>query len=275
MKNVLIAFDGTHYSQGAVACAKWMNHLQPIVLTGAFLPLSDYANLWSYAGQVEGEGKFIPLLEKAAEDNVRSNIERFKSVCTGNQISYTVHQDFDDFTLYELKRESRYADLLILGEESFYAEAGPEPPNLFLHDALHQAECPVMLVPEKFQPPVQNIIAYDGSASAVYAIKQFAALFPELCRNETLVVYAGHQTNENLPADRNIRELCAVHFPKLTTIAMDINPRKYFASWLKDHSNAVLITGAFGRSDFSRMLRESFLSGVLKDDSLPIFIAHR
>jgi len=275
MKKILLAFDGTHFSQGAIGYAKWINTLQPIQLTGAFLPLSDYASLWSYAEEPAGKGKFIPLMEQQAQTDVLHNIERFKSICAGNHISYTIHRDFTNFTLPELKKETRYADMLVIGAESFFAEAGPEPPNLFLNDALHQSECPVLLVPEKFRPPSENIIAYDGSASAVYAIKQFAGFFPSLCNNDTLLVYAGGNETENLPDEKNIKELCATYFPRLTTLAMDINPRKYFASWIKEHSNALLVTGAFGRSGFSQLFKKSFLSAVMSDHALPIFVAHR
>jgi hypothetical protein len=275
MKKILLAFDGVHFSEGAFAFAKWMNSVQPVMLTAAFLPQSDYANLWSYAAQPAGEGEFIPLLEEAAAQEVKRNIERFKKNCTDQHINYSIHRDFNDFTLPELKKETRYADLLILGAESFYADAGPDAPNAFLSEALHQSECAVMVVPETFSVPTSNIIAFDGSASSVYAIKQFAALFPALCNNETLLVHAGNNADESLPDQENIKELTSVYFPRLTILTMDINPGKYFAAWVKDHTNALVVTGAYGRSSLSQLFRKSFVSGMIKDHSLPVFITHR
>ena len=38
MKKILIAFDGTHFSDGAFEFARRVNELQPILLTGVFLP---------------------------------------------------------------------------------------------------------------------------------------------------------------------------------------------------------------------------------------------
>jgi nucleotide-binding universal stress UspA family protein len=39
--------------------------------------------------------------------------------------------------------------------------------------------------------------------------------------------------------------------------------------------NAMLVTGAQGRGGLSRLLRTSFISDVLKEHMLPVFIAHR
>ena len=61
----------------------------------------------------------------------------------------------------------------------FYENIGIHSSYDYLKDVLHDVACPVLLVPEKFDFPESVILAYDGSEESVYAIKQFAYLFPE------------------------------------------------------------------------------------------------
>lgn len=274
MKKILLAFDGPHFSEGAFNFARKMNELSPILLTGAFLPQIDYSALWSYSAVASG-GAFIPLLEEDDTATIVQNIERFKSLCQSNGIEYRVHKEFLDFALPELKNETRFADLLILGSESFYENIGVNEPNSYLKDAIHNAECPVLVVPEQFEFPEKNILAYDGSESSVYAIKQFAYLFPEFTDNKTVLIYARDNEESTFPDEQNIEELASRHFADLTFFKLGIDPKKYFALWSGEKKGSILVSGAYSRSAFSMMFRKSFVSDVIRDHKLPVFIANK
>ena len=107
--------------------------------------------------------------------------------------------------LPELKAETRFADVLIIGSEVFYENLGGKL-NEYLQDILHRSECPVVVVPEKYDFPKTNILCYDGSESSVYAIKQFAYLFPELTKHPTLLVYVHEDGKNEFPQQVNIEE---------------------------------------------------------------------
>jgi hypothetical protein len=273
MKKVLLAFDGVHFSKGAFEFARKMNESEKILLTGVFLPQVDFANLWSYA-HGSGGPLFIPLIEGEDSAVVQKNIARFEKLCRKHNIKYSVHKDFLDFAVPELTRETRFADIVILGSQSFYENLGTGEPNEYLRDALHATECAVVVVPEQFQFPQNNILAYDGTESSVYAIKQFAYLFPELCKNKTLLVTVDKHDN-GIPSSRYIRELAGHHFPKLEILELNIDAKKYFATWASEWNGAILVSGAFNRSAFSELFRKSFVSDVIRDHNLPVFIAHR
>jgi hypothetical protein len=273
MKKILIAFDGTQFSEGAFAFARSLNELQPILLVGAFIPQISYANLWSYAGAMAGP-TFVPLLEAEDADVIQKNIQHFEELCQQHRIAYKVHKDFYDFALPELKRETRFADLLIISSMKFYENLVGEDPSEYMKDALHASECPVIVVPEEFDFPSRNILAYDGSDSSVFAIKQFAYLFPELCTNETLLVFSKDK-EVKLPYENFIEELASQHFPNLQLLKLDINPRKDFQNWICNNHNAMLICGAFGRSFFSQIVRRSFVSEIIAEHKLPVFITHK
>ena len=63
MKKILIAFDGTQFSEGAFEFARALNELSPVLLTGVFMPQVSYANLWSYSGAMAGL-MFVPMIEE-------------------------------------------------------------------------------------------------------------------------------------------------------------------------------------------------------------------
>ncbi len=274
MKKILLAFDGAHFSEGAFEFARKINELSPILLTGIFMPLIDYSSLWSYSAAATA-GMVIPMLEEEDAAEVENNINRFSTLCESAHIEYRVHKDLTNFALPGLKKESRFADLLILGSESFYQHIGINEPNSYLKDAIHNAECPVLIVPEHFQFPEKNILAYDGTDSSVYAIKQFAYLFPELTGNKTVLIYARDNDQITFPDEQNIEELVSRHFSDLTFFKLGIDPKKYFALWLSERKDNILVSGAYSRSSFSMLFRRSFVSEVIRDHKIPVFIANK
>lgn len=274
MRKILLVFDGINFSEGAFEFARRLNEKNQILVAGVFVPQVDFANLWSYAGAGSG-AVTIPLIEDEEAKLIEKNIERFKQLCEKNKIEYRVHKDFYDFALPELKKESRFADLIIIGSEKFYASLGVNGPNDYIKNALHDAECPVMVVPEKFNFPESNILSYDGSESSVFAMKQFAYLFPEFVKNPTLLVYAKNEREEEIPNVEYIEELAARHFPDLAIMKLHFDPKENFATWISEKKNAILVSGSFGRSSLSRVFRKSFTKDVVRDHRLPIFITHR
>lgn len=272
MKKILLAFDGSHFSEGAFAFAKALNERKKILLTAAFLPQVDFANLWSYSGGGAAGGVFIPLVEDADTEVVVKNIARFENLCIQNNIEYRVHKDFLDFALPELKKETRFADLLVIGSEKFYENIGDS--SSYLEDLLHDVECPVMLVPEKFDFPTTNILAYDGSDSSVYAIKQFAYLLPELAGQSSVLVHVNKHGEATIPDEVNVEELAARHFHDLTITSLEGDDNDSFATWLDYRKKPLLVSGSFGRGLFSRMFHKSFAKDIVKKHRVPLFIAH-
>ncbi|MHA4844127.1 adenine nucleotide alpha hydrolase family protein [Flavitalea antarctica] len=273
MKKVLIAFDGGNFSEGAFAFALKMNSTQPLLLTGVFLHQLDYANLWTYANAATPV--FVPLVEADESVLIERNVARFESSCKRAKIDYKVHTNVSDFALPELKNETRYTDLLIVGSETFYSNMSKAEVNLYLQDALHEAECPVIVVPEEYAYPNSNILAYDGTASSVFAIKQFTYLFPEFTRNPTSLTYATRDYSGAFPEHEKMQELVAGHFTDLNLLNLELDLKKYFAVWMSEKKAAILVCGSFGRSGLSRMLKSSFIADVIADHKIPVFIAHR
>jgi nucleotide-binding universal stress UspA family protein len=271
MKKVIIPFDGAKFSEGAFSFAKNLNVTRPILLTGIFLSQVDFKRFFLFPPALSGVS--VQLEKKTEEKNIEDNIERFTASCEKNRIKYRVHRDLNDYALPELTKETRFADLLVIGSEIFFKDVSDDSYNLFLKDTLQHTECPVMVVPEKFYFPSLNLLAYDGSTSSVFAIKQFAYLFPDLCDNKTILVYAADQP-QDIPAELNIEELAASHFANLAITVLNTGKNENLAKWVLKHENPLLISGSFGRSGFSSTFTKSFIIDIIDTHQMPVFIAH-
>ncbi|MDR3679953.1 MAG: hypothetical protein P4L41_08300 [Flavipsychrobacter sp.] len=269
MKKLLAVFDGNQFAEGIIQFAKDLNELEPILLTGVFLPAVSYSDAMTYfLGGMAGP-IYIPYVNDNPE-LIEVNIEKFEARCQTHHIEYRVHRD--DFILDDLNKETRYADLLVLNSQLLFENLGEDSED-YLEDTIHRSECATLLIPEDFEFPQSIIIAYDGSASSVFALKQFAYLFPEFSELPTLIVYASEK-NDDLPDLPYIEELAARHFKHLTFFKLETNPQKYFNSWLSEKGGGLLVTGSHGRSFISELFKTSFIRNIIKDHKLPLFVAH-
>ena len=274
MNQLIVAFDGIHYSVNTLEFISGLNQKDPLFVKGLFLSEVDYAQLYSYsAGGMAGA---YPILLVNDQDRVtiQKNIDQFRRFCVDHHIPYNVEEALDELPFPELKKQSRFADLLVISSELFYEDMSSLPPNDFLHEALHQAECPVLLVPEEAKFPQTNILAYDGSEASVFAIREFARLFPGLCHNKTLLVFVKHEPGPEFPDERNIRELVARHFSNMTLVKVHVAARNSFDTWIGMEKDVILVSGAFGRSAVSNLFRKSFISEAISAHRIPLFVAH-
>lgn len=275
MKKVLVAFDNTHYSAGAMQFILGMHQLAPVSLTGIFLPQIDYSALWSTSAGALSGPMFVPLAEEADAEQIHANITRFEQFCKENHIRYSVNKDFFDFTLNDFREETKFADLLVIGSEEFYKGMGTDAINAHLQDTLSHSACPVVLIPERFEFPQTNILTYDSSEASIYAIKQFAYLFPELCDRKTLVIYVDEDTDVTMPAEKKIKDLICRHFDQCAYLTLHMEARKYLAAWISEQKGGILVSGAFGRSSLSQLFKRSFVYKAITEHQLPVFIAHK
>ena len=272
MKKVIIAFDGANFSKGSFEFAQKLNEIKPILLIGVFLPHQAYPYAWAISESAGGI--YSPALEDP-ESNLHHHIEEFERLCQLNGIDYRIHKDASDIAIIELKNESSYADLMIIGSQTFYKNIDTKIPNNYLKEVLTDILCPVILVPEEFIFPKSNIIAYDGTEDSVYAIKQFVYLFPEFINNKTILVYANENRNNDFPNKIEIEELVSRHFNNLTLLKINDDPKSFFKNWVFEKNSSILISGSFGRSPISRLFKKSFVKRLISEHQIPIFLAHR
>lgn len=272
MKKIIVPFDGDHYSAGVYSFANGLNNITPVLLTGIFLAEADYAR-YIFFPTAFSAPVFVPHLQAFEEEDINNNVEHFSKFCKDNFIAYKVHKDMYDSAIPVLNKETRFADLMLIGSETFYKNGIAYGSNQYLKEALHKTECPVVIVPEKFEFPNRVILAYDGSASSVFAIRQFTYLFPELCDKKAILIYTGDDEDE-IPDQLLIDELVSRHFRDVSTIKISGDDSKHFEHWLDKQPNPLLVCGSFGRSVVSELFNQSFVMDIIKKYKTPVFIAH-
>ncbi len=273
MKKIILVFDGNHFSEGAFKMATFINEIEEVMVTGVFLQPIDYRDIVGYSSM--GDGSPITVAPYQTDESVTTKIVKtFENRCQHAGLEFRTHRDTDLFALQELQTETRFADLMILSSELFYDNIGSKQPNDYLKKVLHQSECPVLLVPESYKMPEKLILAYDGEEDSVFAIKQFTYLFPKLFNWETKLVTLEEEA-ETLPHQELIEELAAKHFSNLTLEVVTTETRTTFPSWISEQEGSILVAGAYGRSELSSLFKKSFLSEVIEEHKIPVFIAHK
>jgi hypothetical protein len=274
MKKLIIALDGQHFPKGAFEFAKSINATTKILLAGVFLSPVDYSKLLAYTG-MEGVTLMPEWFTKNNDDVlVSKNISLFTEACTTEGIEFRIHKDNDLMALSSLIEETRFADALLISSDLFYANVSANQPNFYLEEVLKKAECPVMLVPENYTEPGHVVLAYDGNESAVFAMKQFAYIFADLAKKETiLLAILNHE--DDLPEYSLVTELISRHYPDLKIQTLHLKNKKDFAEWMTDKPNSFIVMGAFSRSLFSQLFKKSFASDVIHDIKMPLFISHK
>jgi len=271
MKNIVFACDGKNFSNGAFAFAKLINETEPVLLIGAFFLSIDY-RLLIPSSIYPDPG---PLADLVADERVNAihSVQLFKEECLSNGIEYRIHEDGKSWDIDELIKESRFSDLVVISEELFFRNWGNKQPNHFLREVMHGCECPVIVIPENFNSVEKILIAYDGKPSSVFALKMFSLLFPTYSNLETNILYIKDEENENIPEVKQLQEYILTHFlnAKIKKLHSD---RKSISNWISNNKNALLVTGAFSRSGLSTLLKDSFVAEVIKNHSIPVFIAH-
>lgn len=275
MNKLIMALDGQHFPKGAFDFVKTVNNKRKVLLAGIFLSPVDYSKIMAYTG-MEGITVMPEWLMRNEDDVlVNKNINLFKETCTSEGIEYRIHRDTDLMAISSLVEESRFADALLISSDLFYANIVHEQPNFYLEEVLKKSECPAMLVPENYQEPERVILCYDGSESAVFAIKQFAYVFPEMAKKETLLLSITNHADDETPEYSMITELVSRHYPNLKVEAMSLKQRKDFVEWVAAGSNSFIVMGAFSRSFFSEFFRRSFAAELIQGVKMPLFISHK
>jgi hypothetical protein len=272
MKKILLLIDHENLSDATLGFISQLNKQERILVSGVFMPHYYYNHVLNY-GVLAGEGIVsFPVQEenKAALDK---GIARFEQFCAANNIACKVQKELLDFALPALKKETRFADLVILNAGIFSA-LGPDNFEM-LRKFLHGSECACLVLPDEAAFPYENILAYDGSDEAVYALKQFCYLFPQMSRNETMLVYVDENEMKDFPERACIIELASQHFPRLRMEKLQMNPKKNFSNWVSEKKGAMLISGSFTRSVLSEIFSSSFVDDIIKKQMLPVFIAHK
>jgi hypothetical protein len=273
MKKIIVPFEGPNYPEQCLGLVRELNAISPVRLTAVFAPEVDYSQIWAITGGMAG-ATYLPDL--GDEDRiVAETSQRLEGFCREHAIEVFIHKERLDFALAIIRKETRFADLLVLDGRHFFENIDARQPNAYMKEILHTTECPILLVPEKIEMPGSIILAYDGSAASVHAIREFSHLFPEFSGLPATLVYLGGSKDATFPDRENIEELVSCYFTEVRLLQLHMDHKDFFSRWLPAQERSWLVTGSYGRSDLSLLFSKSFISSLIGEHRIPVFMAHR
>ena len=278
MKKIIVAIDGLKFSKSATAYAVQIAKEINAHLVGVFLDDATYTSYKIYDVVVNEGASEARLKQYDREDSETRKLaaDRFESACSEAGINYSVHHD-RSIAIQELLHESIYADLLIIDSHETLTHYEEKLPTRFIRDLLADVQCPVLLVPHKYKPIEKIVLLYDGEPSSVFAIKMFSYLFPSFNSFEAEVLSVKNMNQTlHVPENTLMKEFMKRHFPKVRYNVIKGYAETEIVKQLKTSGPNVLpVLGAYRRGRVSRWFSQSMADTLMKETTLPLFIAHQ
>lgn len=275
MKKILVVFDGIVFSEGALEYAFHLSQKGNAMIAGVFIEDLSYVGYATLFGEdyFTFNAALLEKMEHEGDEKLTESIAKFETICKARGASYQVHLD-KGVPVNELVRESLFADLIIIGYRTFFSNVMGEAS--FLKDMLLDAQCPVMAVPDHFEPIESLLLSFDGKAPSVYAVKQFTQLFPDLSQELAVTLLSITKTKEEtLEYEQLMREYLSVHYRNISYETLAGEAEDAIMNVAERMKNPLIVMGAFGRNAVSRFFSRSAASKILKNQSLPIFVSHK
>ncbi len=275
MKKILVAFDGTFFSEGALEYAFSLSKNSGDLIVGVFIEDLSYVGYATLFGEdyFTFNDALLNKLEHEDDTKFSLSIAKFENICKAGGRNYQVHLN-KGVPVNELVRESLFADLIVIGYRTFFSNIIGEAS--FLKDILQEAACPVMAVPDQCAPLKSILLTFDGKPSSVYAIKQFTQLLPDVYDGLDVVLLSITKSKEEkLEYSQLLREYLTVHYREVQYENIAGEANEAILQVAEGMKNPLIIMGAFGRNVVSRFFSRSTASKILKHQSLPIFVCHR
>ncbi len=263
MKTVLLIMRGNDFPENAFSFIGALNERSPILLKGLVLPEMVRIENWA-AYSATSAGSLKDVTEQV-------NTLNFEKKCKNYHIEYRIHHGTNELGVPQIVKETRFADIMIASPATFYKEGNNSGYHM-LRQVMRQAECPTLIIPDKFRFPERLLLAYDGSEASVFAIKQFAYLFPELNKLETILIHIG-DTEDGIPHRDRVEEWLKGHFPNYSLVTVEHEMTQYFDKGVNGKP-VLIVTGSFGRTTVSEWVHPSFSEELVSKYQLLLFSCH-
>lgn len=276
-KTILVVF-GYEWTESAAELACFLAAESRAKLSGIFLEeaiLPAKPEIRNISGTTYIETVVAPSVPGYQEGKLKTekNIAAFQRFCEKKVTIATAKRLFVE-ELNVLTEESRFADILIV-DAAAAVTSSASLPSPIVQALLHNAQCPVLIAPKFFIPPEEVVFAYDGSPSAIAAMKLFTYILPEFTEMKATIVRVSRRDRE-LPGETGLLNAwLSRHYAYTDMIALKGDVEEELDIYLSRKKSVVLVMGAYGRNAISRMFRASHADYMIEVLNFPIFITHQ
>lgn len=278
MEKIILVVFGATPAPNALNFACFLSGMGRSRLTGYFFEDNKYEDepvmksAWGFpyvetivAGDMQ-EG--IAQRAKTAD-----NMKAFIKACEEKGILATTCRSKPS-QIGEIIAESSFADLLIIDAAASYDSDQQDPPSDVVKEILASANCPVVIAPALHSSIEEIVFCYDGSPSAVYALKQFVYLFPDQDTAKATVVQVNESESIPEAEKKRVMQFLSRHYNYADFIALKGDGENELLNYLLKKKHAMVVMGAYGRNMLSRFFRKSHADLLIKTLDFPLFIAH-
>jgi hypothetical protein len=275
MKKILLALDADHVDTELIHFACNIATLSHSTLTGYFLcepreedSVVNMAFGMPYVETIVTQGPTV------TEQKQLAYIQQFERTCAVRGIRCQVLNNSARFAAEAIIEESRFADLVIVQATMSFEKKLEESPTTLVKQILAEAECPVLVAPLSQAGIEEIVFAYDGSRSAVFAIKQFTYLFPELADKKAIVLQVNKDDSLPVTDKEKLGKWLRMHYSGIGFNVVQGSPSEELYAHLLGKQNTIVVMGAFGRGWLSELFKPATAGLLLKTINLPFFITH-
>lgn len=279
MGRILVAIDGTNISANAIDFACYLGRLTKSNITGVVLE-----NLPAERMTVVQHGYDATYIESKVNEispeyiakmkRIEQSIRFFKDACVKREINCSICHD-KEVPASEMISESRFADLIVIDAQTSFEKKYEGCPTTFAKQIFDRSECPVIVAPENPFIVDEIIFCYDGSASSMFSIKQFNYLFASLIDKRVTVLQVLSESRGKIPEIKKLQEWISQRYSSTQFEVLHGVAKDEIFGYLLHRKNALVVLGAYGRSNVSQFFKSSVADRILKTINLPVFITHR
>lgn len=276
MEKILFISDAVAMSRECLDFSCYLGNLTHSKVTGVFLENQELELRSSEAIQEMAVCAPVPGAPLDVQKQLYrdKNISLFESICESNGVNCEIHKNVG-MPAAEVLKESRYADLLVIDAATSFSWKPESSPTAFVKEILEKSECPVIIAPSSFNGIDEIIFTYNGSSSSMFAMKQFAHLFPALSHCKATVLSITESGGQIKGDKTKLEEWLAVHYDDAKTVVIeDANVSARLMEYLFGKENTFIVMGAYGRSLLSKAVIPNPAIPVVKLATQPIFISH-
>lgn len=273
MQQILLILNANDLNNASINFGAHIARLTKSRLVALFLQQKQKANTsFHQVFALAGDEEVSDYSNTAQNELQQKNVELFKNICMQNSIRSSFHFSQNN-SVEDIIKESRFSDLIITdGQISFSGEISEETPSAFTKDLLAGSECPVIIAPFKFEAINEIVFTYDGSKSSVFAIKQFACLFPSLDEAKITLIQITPDDVDEFTESEKLKKWLMTHYNAVHLEILHGIPDEELFKKLVASKNKMLVMGAYGRKP---VLQHSTADIILKNIDIPVFIAHQ
>ncbi|MEP6713701.1 MAG: universal stress protein [Ferruginibacter sp.] len=270
MKKILIILNLSHTPpqliKTAVKIAKESDSfLEAIFLNDTASPNFSYP--FPNDMYLTGEHASVKKRSEESMELMLSIAAEFRDECEIEEIQFNMEID-RTVSVAHLITLSRFADLVI-------ADSKSDSDEYNLRDLLADAHCPLMLVSKNAAPFQKIFVAYDGTASSMYALKMFSYIFPEYKNYPVHFFQIANADTGTIQHLDEIKSWASKHFSNIKFKLITGTVKNELVEYIRQNSEKIiLVMGAYSGSAIARLFLKSTAELVINETSASLFITH-